>query len=322
MGKVRPAGVTGEEDEENLLGEGDEEADIPWDDELAQWEEDESYQHTTLKITLFRQPKRGGEREKIWEYEDEIAGTHAIGLRFGGGRYSVYGRILRDGKVIKRIRRHFVLGESYNEAARLNAAQQAPQMAASVPQANPWNLETFARGVQIALPLIAALKEFLSPSDKLGNAQETAKMINGILMDSAKAQIGFVREVKKDLVQMGNPQATPQSDEESPEEFKAYLLEALKEYGPTLIEAAGLKLKSALSIMKKDDVFAALANSPQLFERVYNLAINDPEVTDADKVMIEKVLTKLSTHGIGFNIPKSRIQAANGHARPQAAQAA
>lgn len=287
-------------------GESTEGDESPWDDELSAWAEGEEYEGTSLRIAIYRQATRGAPREKVWEYEDEVVSSHEIGLRFGGGRYSVFARIIREGRILKRIRRHFTLSETYTEEMR-KRAPQAPQGAA-MGGMRPMSFEDMARGVAAmvaaVMPAIAALRDAFAPPDKFGNTAEANKLIQAIVADSARAQISFAKEMRAEIQQMGKPMQPAQTQEEEPsiDEFKQYMIMALREYGPSLLEAAGLKLKAALGFIKRDEVFVALSQNPKTMEKVFDGIMKDPELNESDREMVGKVLEKLAANGLGFNV--------------------
>lgn len=282
--------------------EGDErDIETSWDDEIQEWEESERFENTTLKISVYRQPLRGGEREKVWEFTDEIVSTHEIGMRFGGGRYSTYGRIAQDGKIVKTIRRTFRLSES-----SYAPPQAAPQQMAGIAMPPPMNLENILRMIQAALPVVVALKEvFGGGGGKLGAMEEAQKVVGRVIEESGKREIALLKTVRAEIMN-GEAKPAAKVEEESlgtDQELKAYLLDVLKEYGPGLIEAVGLKLTTAKTVLRHDPVFKTLAQNEELFARVYGQLTNDPELNETDKAMIEKVLTKVADMGVGIRIP-------------------
>lgn len=282
--------------------EGDEkDIETAWDDEIQEWEDAEKFENTTLKISVYRQPLRGGEREKVWEFTDEIVSTHEIGKRFGGGRYSTYGRIVQDGKVVKTIRRTFRLSES-----SYAPPQAAPQQMAGVAMPPPMNLENILRMIQAAIPVAVALKDLFggNGATKLAAMEDAQKVVGRVIEESARREIAMIKTVRSEIMNgEAKPAAKADEVEGTEQEFKAYLLDVLKEYGPGLIEAIGLKLTTAKAVLKRDPVFKTLAQNEGLFARVHGLLLNDPELGDGDKAMIEKVLTKISEMGVGINIP-------------------
>lgn len=304
MGKV-----VGGKDDSDIDDEKD--VETAWDDEIQEWEDDERFENTTLKISVYRQPLRGGEREKVWEYTDEIVSSHEIGKRFGGGRYSTYGRIIQDNKIVKTIRRTFRLSES--SYAPPQAATQQMAGAAMPPPMNPENI---LRMIQAALPVVVALKEVFggNGSTKLAAMEDAQKVVGRVIEESARREIAMIKNVRAEIMNNGDTK-TIKSGEDEPlgteQELKAYLLDVLKEYGPGLIEAVGLKLTSAKAVIKRDPVFASLAKNEALFARVHGLLTADPELAETDKVMIEKVLTKISDMGIGIRVPP-RPETVNG----------
>jgi len=287
-----------------------------WDDEIAEWEADDRFENTSLKISVYRQPLRGGEREKVWEFNDEIISTHEIGVRFGGGRYSTYGRIVQDGKIVKTIRRTFRLSES-----SYPLPQAVPQQVATMTTgAAPMTFENIMRMIQASLPVIVALKEvFGGGGNKLAAMEEAQKVVGRVIEESGKREIALLKSIRSETVNNGEQaKAAAASTEEDPAELKTYLLDVLKEYGPGLIEAVGLRLRGATAVIKNDPVFQTLARNEALFTKVYSLLTKDPELKEEEKVMIENVLTKIASLGLGIKIP--RPTHVNG-TRPQGAPA-
>lgn len=287
----------------------DEESEIPWDEELAAWAEDETFQGTELRITVFKQEKRGGPKEKIWEYVDEIVTSHELGLRFGGGRYSLYGRIIQDGRTVKMFRRVVALGSSYTEA--MNEAKRAalPQtmQGASYPQTV--NSINWIEIIKQAAPALAILRDLLRPPSQIEASLETQRIIGRVVEESAKSQIKLLETVRKDGVgqTMGKPEEEEIEDPKLLDEVKDYLKEAIREYGPTLLEAVGLKLRGAMKMIKQDDVFQSLSENPRLLAKVY--AKLSEGQTEEEKTLTAKVLKKLSENGMGFHLPQVTEQA-------------
>lgn len=296
--------------------DGDEkEAETAWDDEIQEWEESDQFENTTLKISVYRQPIRGGEREKVWEFTDEIVSSHEIGQRFGGGRYSTYARIFKDGKIVKTIRRTFRLSESSY------APPQAPQQMAGAAMPQPMSIENILRMIQAAIPVAVALKDLFGGGGgtKLAAMEDAQKVVGRVIEESARREIAMIKTIRTEVMNNGEAKTTKSEDEEplgTEEELKSYLLDVLKQYGPGLIEAIGLKLTTAKRIIKTDPVFAALAKNEALFARVHGLLTADPDLAETDKAMIEKVLTKISDMGIGIRVPPrpANVNGARAHA--------
>jgi len=291
-----------EDDKEPL----DEESEIPWDEELAAWAEDETFQGTELRITVFKQEKRGGPKEKIWEYLDEIVTSHELGLRFGGGRYSLYGRIIQDGKTVKMFRRVVALGSSYTEA--MNEAKRAanPQAMNGANYPQTVNAINWLEIIKQAAPALAILRDFLRPPSQAESALETQRLIGRVVEESAKSQIKLLETVRKDGI--GQPMGKQEEEEiEDPkllDEVKDYLRDAIREYGPTLLQAVGLKLKGAMKMIKQDDVFQSLSENPKLLAKVY--AKLSEGQSEEEKTLTANVLKKLSENGMGFHIPQTQ----------------
>jgi len=290
-------------DSKGALGEEEDEAEIPWDDELNAWAEDETLQGTELRVTVFRQEKRGGPREKVWEFIDEIIGSHELGLRFGGGRYHLYGRIIQDGVTVKTIRRIISLGSTYTEAMN-EAKRAAAPMAGPV---SPFSNINWMDVLKAAPPVLLALRELFGGRSTFEGMEEAQKVMARVLEDSAKSQIKMIGELRREVSGMPAQNVTkdsqdPAEDPDMVKEIKEYIFGAIKEYGPGLLEAAGLKLKGAIGAVKRDEVFQSLAQNERLFSRVYSHLVEG--ATEEDKALIAKVLQKLSANGLGFKLPQ------------------
>lgn len=308
---ARPAKPTKPETEpeEDPALETDE-SESHWDDELRAWEEEGAFEDSELRITVFRQSSKAGPVEKVWEYIDEPVTTHEIGLRFGGGRYRTYARLVRDGKVLQTVRRRFILAESYTLEAKSRmpaTAAHGPAMGYAAAPSMLEYMEGFGRMLAAAAPMVAAVKEVFAGRNAIhmNGMEEANKVVGQVIAESAKSMISLHREIKKELGTMVNPQPQPQptADEETVNEYKAYLLEVAKEYGPRLLEAVGLKLNSALGIIRADSTFRTLRKNQNLFQQVYAKLTNDPEMSDADRTLVHGVLEKLASNGLGFQIP-------------------
>jgi len=305
---ARPAKPTKPEaePEEDPALESDE-SESHWDDELRAWEEEGAFEDSELRITVFRQSSKAGPVEKVWEYIDEPVTTHEIGLRFGGGRYRTYARLVRDGKILQTVRRRFILAESYTQEVK----SRMPTTAAHGPAMGGASIleymEGFGRMLAAAAPMVAAVKEVFAGRNAIHmtGMEEANKVVGKVIAESAQSMISLHREIKKELGTMGNPQPQPQptADEETVNEYKAYLLEVAKEYGPKLLEAVGLKLNTALGFIRADSTFRTLRKNQNLFEQVYAKLTNDPEMSDADRTLVHGVLEKLASNGLGFQMP-------------------
>lgn len=305
---ARPAKPTKPEPETDPNDEAILEADeieSHWDDELRAWEEEGRFEDAELRITVFRQSAKSGPVEKVWEYIDEPVTTHEIGLRFGGGRYRTYARLVRDGKILNTVRRRFILAESYTQEMRARAPAPAVAMAG---HASPLDwMENFGRMLSAAAPMVATLREVFGGRSNVGmpGMEEANKLVGQVIQESARNMIALHREIKKELGTMGNPQPPPPppADDETVTEYKTYLLEVAKEYGPRLLEAVGLKLNSALGFVKADPTFRTLRKNETLFQQVYDRLTNDPEMPESDRTLVHKVLEKLAHNGLGFQVP-------------------
>src|SRR6267378_2692671 len=88
---VKKTNVIGSKpDNENDLPD-DEDLDLqPWEEDLAQWADDEAQENETTRFILYRRTPSNKGKEKVWEWFDEVPSSHDIGVRFGGGSYSAY----------------------------------------------------------------------------------------------------------------------------------------------------------------------------------------------------------------------------------------
>lgn len=101
---------------------------------------------------------------------------------------------------------------------------------------------------------------------------------------------------------MGKPEEEEIEDPKLLDEVKDYLKEAIRDYGPTLLEAVGMKLRGAMKMIKQDDVFQSLSENPRLLAKVY--AKLSEGQTEEEKALTAKVLKKLSENGMGFHLPQ------------------
>lgn len=282
--------------------------DLPWEEDLRQWDIEERQENEISRFVLYRRilGVKGGGKEKIWEWSDEIPGSHEIGIRFGGGRYAAYlilPKIPGDKKNRLRLR-HFSLAETYTEekkkADRL-AAMNGDLMPThqAQPQA-PNQLELIAFIIEkVITPLMAGQRK---APDQFEQFRGFSDAMIEVTANAARSQISLVKELQKEMVtgrtaqQETDPENAPPGDTD----FKDFLKDVLKEYGPTIIEAGALKMKAIAAGLKREEVFQTLKADQGLFSRVLSLLGKDP---DLDLGMAQKVLNKLSRMDMGLKIP-------------------
>jgi len=276
--------------------EPDEEA-LPWEAELDEWQAAERIEESQLNVVLYRL-RDGKSKERVWKWVDEIPDEHDIGLRFGGGIYMVYAVLSAPGGFRKVKHRRFTLAASYDaERARAHREQGLSLPGpAGVSLAGPPR-DPFDMMVQmmekIIVPMMAGRAAAAGPAD-LSHWNQANEIVGRVVQASAESQLRMSREVGG-MIARNNGGGEPEAEDG---DFKDYLKDMIKEYGPTLLEAAGLKLKAAAGLVKRDEVFTQLSQNKELFGRVLHLLAKDP---DLDPTLTEKVLTKLQ--GIGVAIP-------------------
>lgn len=278
-----------------------EEDGLPWETELDEWQAGERIEESTLQVVLYRLRGPGKGKERVWKWSDEIPDEHEIGLTFGSGTYMVYAVLSAPGGFRKVKHRRFTLAASYDaERARaqreqgLNPAGPAGVNLAGSPSSSFEMM--LAMMERVIVPLLAARGAPAAGGD-LSHWNQANEIVGRVVEASANSQLKIAREAGAMLAHNGAAGVAGE-DEADEGDFKDYLKSVIKEYGPSLIEAAGLKLKAMAGIVKRDEVFTQLATNPELFTRVVKLLTKDPEV---DAAQVEKVLTKLQ--GIGVAIP-------------------
>lgn len=291
---LAPAGADQEEDEDPL----------PWEEDFQAWEASERVDESTLIVTLYRFPKGGKGKERVWRWTDEIPDEHEIGLQFGGGSYIIYATVSGPGGYRKVRHRRFVLAASYG-AGRVRALQEPGAnpypLAGSVPAGgpayapNPYGPELMFGLLERLIVAALSGRQAAPAAPDLSHWTQANEIVGSVVKSAAESQLKLSREVSNHLAGAKGAEVESEADDG---DFKDYLKDMIKEYGPTLLEAAGLKLKAAAGLVKRDEVFQSLAGNNALFGRVLNLLAKDPEV---DKGLAEKVLTKLQ--GIGVAVP-------------------
>jgi len=321
---TKPADDEEDDDDDPKDGEDDDDPQngyMPWEEDLRQWEIEEKQGDESSRFTLFRRHASNKTNERVFEWFDEVPTGHEIGLRFGGGQYIAYLNLPRGKDKKPRFRcRRFILADTYTaekrkrdaaEAAGLNAPQG---QAAAGMMGNP--LEMVAMVInQIVVPLMAARPQQADPFAAYKGFSEAMLQITEA---SARSSIQLTRELQKELT-LGKPaQAESAEDKATEDDFKSFLKDILKEYGPTIIEAGALKMKSIASAIKKDEVFQALSQDQNLFSRVLGLIAKDPEI---DKDVAQKVLGKLAKMNIGIKVPLGVLTTPAAPAAPAASAA-
>lgn len=284
---------------------------LPWDADLLEWAEAENIEDTALKVSLYRVAKNGM-RERCWEWTDEIPNAHEVGLRFGGGRFMVHARLLAGAKVKSKTQiRFFNLAESYNEESKRYQALQRAELAGQVAPVNQ-GAEVMgmikAMMAEFVIPMISIMRQGQQPIQPPVNQSaaeawgQANAMVSQIAGQAARTMIDHTKELSKELATMGltNSRQEPEADEN---EIKDYVRDMIKEFGPLVLEAGSLKLKGMMGLIKRDEVFQGLSQNEKLFGRVYASLMADAEMTADEKATTEKVLTKLSNAGLGFNLP-------------------
>ncbi len=319
----------------------DEENALPWEEDLALWEQEERQDGDWFKLILYRRLDNGKGKEKVWEWMDENPGSHAIGMEFGGGKYTAFAILppaKQGGK--PRIRtRHFILANSYTEKKRMRDRDNgfAPTyppgfggQGPAVQQASDFEkfgamMEKFVMPI-LEMSMRMQPQQLAAPAaDMKGMAAMMSGTLNQVILDGAKNQIAITKELTRELADMRH-QAKPKDEEEEhdPDEptdfdWKEFLKEALETYGPKLLEiTGGLKEKYAKQEIKSNTIFQTLLGNKTLFERVYGMLMQDPDVK---KDQVDKVMEKLSKMGIGFNVQPTVVPRTNGHATPHPAAA-
>lgn len=276
-----------------------EEEGLPWEEELDQWQAGERIEESTLQVVLYRL-RTGKGKERVWKWQDEIPDEHEIGLQFGSGVYMVYAVLSAPGGFRKVKHRRFTLAASY-DAERARAQREQGLNPASPAGGNLAGSSSSSFEMMLAMmervivPLLAARGAPAVGGD-LSHWNQANEIVGRVVEASANSQLKIAREAGAMLAHNGA--AVAAGDEADEGDFKEYLKGVIKDYGPSLIEAAGLKLKAMAGVVKRDEVFTQLSSNPDLFTRVVKLLTKDPDV---DAGQVEKVLTKLQ--GIGVAIP-------------------
>lgn len=291
-----PAAPEPELEAEDIEAEG-----LPWEEDLDQWQAGERVDDSELNVVLYRLLKGRG-KERVWKWVDEIPDEHRdIGLVFGSGTYIVYAVLSGPDGFRKVKHRRFTLAASYDaERTRaqreqgLNLAGPAGGNLAGSSSPNQFEM-MLALMERVIVPLLAARGAPAAGGD-LSHWTQANEIVGRVVEASATSQLNMSREVGKMLAHNGP--AAESGDEAGEGDFKDYLKSVIMEYGPSLIEAAGLKLKAMAGVVKRDEVYSSLASNPELFGRVVKLLAKDPDV---DIGQVEKVLTKLK--GIGVAVP-------------------
>ncbi len=277
--------------------EPDEEEELPWEEELDQWQAGERVEEAELQVVLYRL-RQGKGKERVWKWTGEIPDEHEIGLTFGSGTYMVYAVLSAPGGFRKVKHRRFTLAASYDaERARAHREQglNAPAPAGAFPAGDAFTM-MLAMMERVIVPLVNAQRGPAPAAGDLTPWAQAHEMVGRVVEASAQSQLKLSREVSTMIANNGaGAGGEPEADEG---DFKDYLKEMIREYGPTLLDAVGLKLKAAAGIVKRDEVYTQLSADPNLFGRVVKLLAKDPEV---DPALAEKVLTKLK--GIGVAVP-------------------
>jgi len=291
---------------------------MPWEDDLRQWEYEEKQAEESSRFTLFRRHASNKTNERVFEWFDEVPTGHEIGLRFGGGHYMAYLNLPRGKDKKPRFRcRRFILADTYTlEKKKRDAAEAAamgaPQVGGGM-MGNP--LEMVAMVInQIVVPLMAARPQ-AATADPFAAYKGFSEAMIQITEASARSSIQLTRELQKELT-LTKP-AQEAEDKATEDDFKGFIKDILKEYGPTIIEAGALKMKSIASAIKKDEVFQALNQDQNLFARVLGLINKDPEI---DKDIAQKVLGKLAKMNIGIKVPLGVLTTPAAPAASSAAQ--
>lgn len=305
--KTKPADDEEDDDEpKSKAAEDEDEEDdplngyMPWEDDLRQWEYEEKQAEESSRFTLFRRHASNKTNERVFEWFDEVPTGHEIGLRFGGGHYMAYLNLPRGKDKKPRFRcRRFILADTYTlEKKKRDAAEAAAMSTHQVAggmMGNP--LEMVATIInQIVIPLMAARPQ--TAADPFAAHKGFSEAMIQITEASARSSIQLTRELQKELTLMKPAQEA--EDKATEDDFKGFLKDILKEYGPTIIEAGALKMKSIASAIKKDEVFQALNQDQNLFARVLGLLNKDPDI---DQAVAQKVLGKLSKMNIGIKVP-------------------
>lgn len=317
----------------------DEENALPWEEDLALWEQEERQDGDWFKLILYRRLDNGKGKEKVWEWMDENPGSHAIGMEFGGGKYTAFAILppaKQGGK--PRIRtRHFILANSYTEKKRMRDRDNgfAPTyppgfggQGPAVQQAS--DFEKFGAMMEKFVLPILEMSMRMQPqqlpapaADMKGMAAMMSGTLNQVILDGAKNQIAITKELTRELNTMrqeSKPAARDDDEDEDAEpsdfDWKEFLKESLETYGPKLLELSGIKEKFAAKELKSNTIFQTLAGNKTLFERVYGMLIKDDGV---DRDMVDRVLQKMSKMGVGFNVVPT--MPTNGHAAPHTAAA-
>ncbi len=332
---VSPASADAETDDLEL----NEENALPWEEDLALWEQEERQDGDWFKLILYRRLDNGKGKEKVWEWMDENPGSHAIGMEFGGGKYTAFAILppAKEGGKPRIRTRHFILANSYTEKKRMRDRDNgfAPTyppgfggQGPAVQQAS--DFEKFGAMMEKFVMPILEMSMRMQPqplaapaADMKGMAAMMSGTLNQVILDGAKNQIAITKELTRELANM-RQEAKPKDDEEGadpdePSDFdwKEFLKESLETYGPKLLELSGIKEKFAAKELKSNTIFQTLAGNKTLFERVYGMLVRDPDV---QKDQVDKVLDKMVKMGVGFNV-RPTVAPTNGHATPHTAAA-
>lgn len=288
-----PDDIAGLDDDENPA--------LPWEDELDDWQQQERIDDSNLEMVLYRL-KGQKMKERVWKWDNEIPDEHEIGLKFGGGEYMIYA-ILKGPPGFRKVKhRRFSLAASY-DAERIRAQQEqgmslAGAAGGSIPAASPFEM-MITLMKEVIVPMLNRPAPASGPQG-FEHWNQANLIVGRVVEEAARSQIRMSREVGGMSGRNG-----AEEEEGGEEEFKDFLKGMIMEYGPSLIEATGMKLKSMAGVVKRDEVFQTLAGNPTLFGKVVQLLSKDPELPAG---MAEKVLSKLKGIGVALPLPPGAFQ--------------
>lgn len=308
-------------------------------DQAQAWLEENRCENENSTFTILRQKKAPSTGiERVFEFENTIIKAHEIGLRYGGGSYTVVLNLPTKKTVRRRYRRSFVLSAEYDKAKaaidRENAPAGLPVVSGAPPQKSELEM---LRGLvdvltPIVKPVIETFKEYIAAKKKDTGDPSMRELIGTyqsalveVGKQAAQSQITLFRDFSKELrtMQESDPIAGLKDAPAEAGEFAAFMKDVIREHGKDFVEAAGIRLKEYAKRLKESEIFQTLAQNEALTKRVYDLIMGDPELGKLPNFtpdLVNAFIKKVTSLNMGIKIPAS-YQTVNG-AAPAASTAA
>lgn len=258
--------------------------------EFERYFEDLANDDFDFDLKLYRVVRNVKKTKKTYlrKYVNELPDEEQIGEEFGGGQFW----LAHNGEDGTLFEKTIHIDEIFTQRlAKRRYGEQAPPQAA---QGEP--LQYVSKIINdMLVPMLGIMKGNQAPAPQQSNqpdmmANMAVKMIEGMTESLANGLTRIQSSIiDKQLNQIEGGEKPMPAVEESKNPIVREILDLVKEYGPKLLKAKGIKAKVYQELIQEDERVQKVKEEPGLSDIIYTAAVNDPEIgPDKARKLFEK----------------------------------